>query len=313
MSNDIRLAIEKMRMGEVVAFPTETVYGLGADCTNTEAVRKIFLLKGRPSFNPLIIHVSNIDNALKYGEFNRSALRLAQAFWPGPLTLVVPLRKGHAISPLVTAGLETIAIRVPNHPLALELLDQYSNPVAAPSANKSGYVSPTKHEHVYDEFGSDIFIVKSDQSCIGLESTIVDCSEDVVSILRPGFITRADLESFLEEPVKEGSAIVAIKAPGQLKHHYSPKLPVRLNVTSLYQDEALLTFGDCKLSASITLNLSTSGNLEEAAINLFDYLRRLDKQSDSISGIAVTPIPNIDVGVAINERLSRAAANKEEA
>jgi L-threonylcarbamoyladenylate synthase len=226
---------------------------------------------------------------------------------------VVPLKNGHSISPLVTAGLDTIAIRVPNHPMTLELLAQYPYPIAAPSANKSGYVSPTKHEHVFDEFGSDVYILKGDQSCIGLESTIVDCSDDIVAILRPGFITKTDLENVLCETVIEGSTVEAIKAPGQLKHHYSPKLPVRLNATHIEPNEALLTFGDCKLSAKITLNLSPSGNLEEAANNLFDYLRRLDKQSDSISGIAVTPIPNIEVGVAINERLARAAARKEEA
>ncbi len=312
MSNDIKLAIEKLRCGEVVAFPTETVYGLGADCTNTEAVQKIFLLKGRPSFNPLIIHVPNIECALQYGEFSQSALKIAEAFWPGPMTLVVPLKKERSISPMVTAGLDTIAIRVPDHPVALTLLELYPNPIAAPSANKSGYVSPTKHEHVFDEFGRDVYIVKSDQSCIGLESTIVDCSEDGVSILRPGFITQANLEALLGQPVHEGSAIKAIKAPGQLKHHYAPKLPVRLNAMTINPNEALLTFGDCNLSAPVSLNLSPSGNLEEAAINLFDYLRRLDKLSNSITGIAVTPIPNMDVGVAINERLSRAAARKDE-
>lgn len=312
MSNDIKIAIEKLHMGEVVAFPTETVYGLGADCTNTESVKKIFSLKGRPSFNPLIIHVANINSALKYGEFNRFALRLALAFWPGPLTLVVPLKKTHHhISPYVTAGLDTVAIRIPKHPIALELLQQYPHPIAAPSANKSGYVSPTKYEHVYDEFKDDVFIVKSDQSCIGLESTILDCSEEIVSILRPGFITKTDLEFFLGEPVTEGAAITAIKAPGQLGHHYSPTLPVRLNAVHVLENEALLAFGASDLNADIMLNLSPSGNLEEAAVNLFDHLRRLDKHVHHISKIAVAPIPNVGIGIAINERLARAAATKE--
>lgn len=310
--NEINIAVTKLLNGEPVAFPTETVYGLGADCTKDQAVEKIFSLKGRPSFNPLIIHVLNLDTALKYGEFNRSALRLAQYFWPGPLTLVVPLRPGTNISNRVTARLDTIAIRVPNHPIALELLHRYPNPIAAPSANKSGYVSPTKYEHVRSEFHDDVFIIPGDQSCIGLESTIVDCSEEDIVILRPGFITKTNIEKFLGLSVSEKSSTEAIKAPGQLKHHYSPSLPVRLNATTVFPDEALLTFGSCELKSDVILNLSPSGNLEEAATNLFDFLRALDKTNSNIAQIAVTSIPNIGVGVAINERLQRAAASKSE-
>lgn len=309
--NDINIAITKLLNGDVISFPTETVYGLGADCTHDQAVEKIFTLKGRPSFNPLIIHVSNLDHALKYGEFNRSALRLAQAFWPGPLTLVVPLRPNTFISKRVTAGLNTIAIRVPNHSVALKLLDQYPNPIAAPSANKSGYISPTKYEHVYDEFKDDIFIVPGDQSCVGLESTIIDCSEEKIAILRPGSITKNDIETFFGISISEKSSVEAIKAPGQLKHHYSPLLPVRLNATSLLPNEALLTFGETTLTAQTMLNLSPEGSLDEAAANLFDFLRALDKSNDSINQIAISPIPNIGVGMAINERLKRAAAPKE--
>jgi L-threonylcarbamoyladenylate synthase len=312
MNNDINIAVIKLLSGEPVAFPTETVYGLGADCTNDQAVEKIFSLKGRPSFNPLIIHVANLDNALKYGEFNRSALRLAQAFWPGPLTLVVPLRPGTHVSQRVTAGLETIAIRVPNHPIALELLHLYPNPIAAPSANKSGYVSPTKYEHVRNEFHPDVFIIPGDQSCIGLESTIVDCSEEDIAILRPGFITKTDIENFLDISVSEKSSVEAIKAPGQLKHHYSPSLPVRLNASSIFPNEALLTFGQGNLTAEVMLNLSPSGNLDEAAANLFDFLRTLDKANSNITQIAVTHIPNTGVGLAINERLQRAATPKSD-
>jgi L-threonylcarbamoyladenylate synthase len=312
MNNDINIAVTKLLSGEPVAFPTETVYGLGADCTNDQAVEKIFSLKGRPSFNPLIIHVANLDNALKYGEFNQSALRLAQAFWPGPLTLVVPLRPGTQVSQRVTAGLETIAIRVPNHPIALELLHLYPNPIAAPSANKSGYVSPTKYEHVRNEFHPDVFIIPGDQSCIGLESTIVDCSEEDIAILRPGFITKTDIENFLDISVSEKSSVEAIKAPGQLKHHYSPSLPVRLNATSIFPNEALLTFGQGNLTADVMLNLSPSGNLDEAAANLFDFLRTLDKANSNITQIAVTHIPNTGVGLAINERLQRAATPKSD-
>jgi L-threonylcarbamoyladenylate synthase len=309
--NDINTAIKKLLSGDVIAFPTETVYGLGADCTNDHAVKKIFTLKGRPSFNPLIIHVASLDHALKYGEFNRSALQLAQSFWPGPLTLVVPLRPNNSISSHVTAGLTTIAIRVPHHPIALKLLDQYPHPIAAPSANKSGYVSPTKYEHVSDEFENKVFIIPGDQSCIGLESTIVDCSEETIAILRPGSITKNDIENFLGVPVSEKSSTEAIKAPGQLKHHYSPLLPVRLNATSISSNEALLTFGKNNLTAEVMLNLSPAGNLDETAANLFDFLRALDKLNTSISQIAVSPIPNIGVGMAINERLTRAAAPKD--
>jgi L-threonylcarbamoyladenylate synthase len=310
--NDIDIAITKLLSGEPVAFPTETVYGLGADCTQDQAVEKIFSLKGRPSFNPLIIHVANLESALKYGEFNPSALRLAQAFWPGPLTLVIPLRPGTNVSQRVTAGLQTIGIRVPNHPVALELLRQYPNPIAAPSANKSGYISPTKHEHVRNEFHEDVFIIPGDQSCIGLESTIVDCSEDDVAILRPGFITKADIETLLKIAVSEKSSTEAIKAPGQLKHHYSPSLPVRLNATHVFPNEALLTFGQCELTADVMLNLSPSGNLDEAAANLFDFLRTLDNPNSKVAQIAVAPIPNTGVGIAINERLQRAAAPKSD-
>jgi L-threonylcarbamoyladenylate synthase len=310
--NDINIAITKLLNGEPVAFPTETVYGLGADCTNNQAVEKIFSLKGRPSFNPLIIHVANLNSALKYGEFNQSALRLARTFWPGPLTLVVPLRLGTNVSQRVTAGLQTIAIRVPNHPVALELLRHYPNPIAAPSANKSGYISPTKYEHVRNEFHEDVFIIPGDQSCIGLESTIVDCSEDDIAILRPGFITKADIEALLEISVSEKSSTEAIKAPGQLKHHYSPSLPVRLNATSVFSDEALLTFGQSELTADVMLNLSPSGNLDEAAANLFDFLRTMDKPNSKVTQIAVVPISNIGVGIAINERLQRAATPKSD-
>lgn len=305
--NKIETALLKLSEGEAVAFPTETVYGLGADCTNDSAVQKIFTLKGRPAFNPLIIHVPNLDMAFKYGKFNNTAQTLANKFWPGPLTLVVPLNKDAKISSFVTSGLETIAIRCPNHPVALDLLQQYNVPIAAPSANISGYVSPTKYEHVYDEFGDKVFIVPGDQSCIGLESTIIDCSVPEIAILRPGFVTKENIETILNISVAEKTSSEVIKAPGQLKLHYSPKLPVRLNVTNVYPNEALLNFGQNALTADISLNLSPAGNLDEAAANLFDYLRKLDKHP-GITGIAISPIPYEKVGIAINERLHRAAS-----
>lgn len=309
--DNINTALQKLLDGDVVALPTETVYGLGADCTNDDAVQKIFFLKGRPSFNPLIIHVCDLETALKYGKFNEAALKLARTFWPGPLTIVVPINTPTKISTYVTAGLPTIAIRCPQHPIALEILSKYPNPIAAPSANRSGYVSPTKYEHVYDEFGDNVFIIPGDQSCIGLESTIVDCSASEISILRPGFITKHQITNTLNCLVTETSSSEIIKAPGQLKYHYSPKLPVRTNATTLLSGEALLNFGENTLHAKIELNLSPSGNLDEAAANLFDYLRQLDKNShDDINGIAVAPIPHTGVGLAINERLNRAALRK---
>ena len=272
-------------------------------------VQKIFTLKGRPSFNPLIIHVADIQQAFQYAIFNKTALSLAKAFWPGPLTLVLPQNPQAKVSQYVTAGLSTIAIRCPNHPIALELLKKYPNPIAAPSANISGYVSPTKYEHVYDEFGENVFIIPGNQSCIGLESTIIDCSDSEIAILRPGFITRQNIETILQISVSEKTPTEVIKAPGQLKHHYSPILPVRLNVTGVFANEALLNFGTNLLYSKHMLNLSTSGNLDEAAANLFDFLRQLDNlgKMHAIQGIAVAPIPKVGIGIAINERLSRAA------
>lgn len=307
--NLLELTLQKLAAGEVVAFPTETVYGLGADCTNDMAVKKIFTLKGRPAFNPLIIHVTDLSAACKYGVFNSRAITLAKKFWPGPLTLVVPLQKDVKVSSFVTAGLQTVAIRSPNHPVAQDLLKNYPNPIAAPSANISGYVSPTKYNHVHDEFGDNVFILPGDPSCIGLESTIVDCSEDEISILRPGFITKENIERSLNVFVKEKTCVDAIKAPGQLKHHYSPNLPVRLNVKHVLPGEALLNFNQTSLTANVMLNLSPTGHLDEAASNLFDYLRYLDKHT-GVEGIAIAPIPNEGIGIAINERLGRAAARK---
>lgn len=305
--NNVSQAAQIINNGGVVAFPTETVYGLGADATNDLAVQQIYTLKGRPSFNPLIIHVANLDTALQYGIFNQSAMTLAHRFWPGPLTLVVPLRQQGIISKHVTAGLNTIAIRCPSHPVTLELLRLCHHPVAAPSANRSGYVSPTKYEHVKDEFGDGVFILPGDQSSVGLESTIIDCCADTICMLRPGTITQHDIEACLGVTVSEKTTVEVINAPGQLKSHYAPKHPMRLNVHEVQMSEALLCFGECKLHANHMLNLSPDGNLDEAAANLFDYMRALDKVA-SVKGIAVTPIPNIGIGVAINERLARAAA-----
>ncbi len=308
----IAYAAKRLANGDVVALPTETVYGLGALCHDDSAVQKIFQIKGRPSCNPLIIHVRDLVQAEKYGVFDYQAKTLVKAFWPGPLTLVVPLLPKAKVSRYVTAGLDTIAIRCPSHPIAQNLLSLCSSPIAAPSANTSGYVSSTRFEHVYQEFGDKVTVIESDRSIVGLESTIVDCSESLIKILRPGKVTQVDLENVLNSRVStsDTKAGSAIKAPGQLKHHYSPRAEVRLNATYKEEDEAVLDFGASNLrGGGFGLNLSPEGNLPDAAANLFDFLRHLDTLG--YPKIAVAPIPNKGIGVAVNERLSRAALRKE--
>jgi L-threonylcarbamoyladenylate synthase len=312
MQQDIEKALNLLSAGEVVAFPTETVYGLGADATQSDAVKKIYTLKNRPSFNPLIIHVFNLEQAQKYGVFSELALKLAKEFWPGPLTLVVPLLPNTPIVQYVTAGLNTIAIRCPNHPVALALLEQYQNPLAAPSANISGYVSPTKASHVVDEFGEKVFVLPGGKSNVGLESTIVDCASEELSVLRPGFVTRDQIEAITGVAVFEKTTFDVVTAPGQLKHHYAPKTNVKINATEASGQDVCLNFGQSCLLGGAELNLSVSGSLEEAAANLFDYLRQADQisQARGYAQIVVAPIPNEGLGVAINERLQRAATEK---
>jgi L-threonylcarbamoyladenylate synthase len=306
----IQKAIDLLKNGGVVALPTETVYGLAADCLNDSAVRHIFELKGRPSHNPLIIHVRDFDQAQEYGVFSHAAKVLAAAFWPGPLTIVVPMNK--PVASCVSAGLSTIAIRCPNHEAALDLLRRYPNPLAAPSANKSGYVSPTSSDHVRAEFGDTVFILEAESSVVGLESTIVDCSSSCVEILRPGFITEQDLEMALGYSVGFSKSSAEIKCPGQLLQHYSPKTNLLINVQENHFGALCLNFGSSNLLGSFEINLSKTGSLEEAARNLFSYLRLLDKKASELSSscIVVAPIPNSGVGIAINERLEKAAAKK---
>lgn len=309
----IQKALQLLQTGDVIGLPTETVYGLGGDATNSDAVAKIYTLKGRPSFNPLIIHVDTLEKAKKYAIFSPTAIKLASQFWPGPLTLVLPLQDNHQISPLVTAGLNTVAVRCPNHPVAQELLSKYPNPIAAPSANKSGYISPTQASHVRNCFGDKVFVLEGGSSPIGLESTIVDCSTDEISILRPGFITSQDIEAITGAvtPYHHPHQGI-IKSPGQLKVHYAPTVPLRMNAIQVLPNEGLLSFGNSNLTAEFLLNLSPSGNIVEAATNLFDFMHKMDKlgQDGKITSIAVTPIQNDGIGIAINERLSRAAAKK---
>lgn len=299
--------------GGLVAFPTETVYGLGADATNGEAVARLYDAKGRPSFNPLIAHVASLEAAQKIAQFDTRRLTLAKAFWPGPLTLVLPKTPACPVSDLATAGLDSIAVRVPAHPLAHAILERFGKPVVAPSANLSGHVSPTSAAHVREDLAGRIdLIVDGGPTPIGVESTIVACLGRP-TLLRPGGVARADIESVLghalDMPERDSNDKNPL-APGMLTSHYAPRSRVRLDATTLESGEALLAFGanlppDAARAAAI-LNLSARGDLIEAAASLFGHLRALD--ASGARGIAVMPIPNDGLGEAINDRLRRAAA-----
>ena len=290
-----------LKAGRLVAFPTETVYGLGADATNGQAVAAIYAAKGRPSFNPLIVHLPDTASAQHYVRWNDAADVLAGAFWPGPLTLVLPLKEGHGLSSLVTAGLDTVALRVPAMAAAQALLARFGGPVAAPSANPSGRISATTAEHVLAGLEGRIDAVLDDGPCpVGLESTIVGLAGDHPSLLRAGGLPLEAIEAALGQRLRIDNGAEVI-APGQLASHYAPGAAVRLNATEARGDEVLLGFGD----VAGTLNLSPSGDLMEAAANLFDHLHQLDAMDRPI---AVAPIPQKGLGRAINDRLQRAAA-----
>lgn len=300
----IARAADLLRQGLLVAFATETVYGLGGDARNGEAVAAIYEAKGRPSFNPLIAHVASAEAARRFVEWSDHAETLANAFWPGPLTLVLPLRDGHGISSLVTAGLDTLAVRVPAHQTARDLLTAFDGPVAAPSANPSGQISPTTAQHVRAGLGGRIAAILDDGPCgVGLESTIVGLAGEP-TLLRPGGVALEAVETALNTRLHLHQSGDLLTAPGQLQSHYAPDAPVRLNAQSRHGDEVLLGFGpvDCDL------NLSEAGNLPQAAANLFAALHSLNETGRPI---AVSPIPDHDLGAAINDRLRRAAAPRD--
>jgi L-threonylcarbamoyladenylate synthase len=307
-------AARHLRSGGLVAFPTETVYGLGADATQDKAVAAIYELKSRPSFNPLIAHVADLETAERYAIFDTRARYLARRLWPGALTLVLPRNPKAPISDLVTAGLPTLAIRVPDHPVALQLLQALGRPVAAPSANRSGKVSPTTAAHVEEEFGARLaMILDGGATRVGLESTVLDLTGERPVLLRPGGVTRETLEASLGEidVAAEGQPddqkSPGPKSPGMLLSHYAPRLPVRLTCDDPQPGEALLAFGpDVPEGFALVENLSPSGNSVEAATNLFAALRRLDQPE--LTGIAVMPIPSQGLGLAIQDRLRRAAS-----
>jgi len=294
--------------GQCVAIPTETVYGLAADATNGEAVARIFELKNRPTFNPLICHIDGLKMALEYGNLCPVALKLADVFWPGPLTMVVPSAKISPISPLVTAGLDSIGLRHPRGP-ASELISRFGKPLAAPSANRSGRVSPTTAQHVKDEFLKTDLIVLDCGSCeVGIESTIVKICNQTITLLRPGAITSAMIEQATGIiPTKTTGS--KIQAPGMMQSHYAPNSAVILNVTNCEPGHAWLQFGSDFENHPQALNLSKSGNLLEAASNLYGMLKELD--TVNAAKICVSPIPEIGIGIAINDRLRRAAAPRK--
>lgn len=306
-----------IRAGRLVAFPTETVYGLGADATNARAVAEIFAAKARPTFNPLIVHVGSLDAAAALAELSPAALALGRALWPGPLTLVARRRADCAIADLVTAGLDTIAVRVPAHAAALALIAAAGVPIAAPSANRSGHVSPTRAAHVAADLGERVSMILDGGSCKhGLESTVLDVTGEAVRLLRLGAVTAATIEALTGRPVsratvaeRDGGGDGLPVSPGQLLNHYSPRARVRLDAERAWHGEALLAFGPVvPPHDGPVLNLSASGDLVEAAANLYAGLRELD--DTGAASIAVMPIPREGLGEAINDRLARAAAGR---
>ncbi len=300
-----------LRAGGLVAMPTETVYGLAADATSDRAVAAIYAAKQRPEFNPLIAHVASLTAARREAIFSDDALRLANAFWPGPLTLVLPVAPECRVSLLARAGLQSVALRAPDHPVALSLIEAAGAPLAAPSANRSGHVSPTLASHVLADLDGHIAMILDAGPCrIGLESTIVACLDGGPSLLRRGAITRSALEAVLGRPMIDESSgsDTAPAAPGRLLSHYAPRARLRLNAAEVGRDEAALDFGGAFAAAKSLrrLDLSSGGDLEEAAANLFAFLRELD--ATGAATIAVAPIPERGIGAAIADRLGRAAA-----
>ncbi len=296
------IAIKYLINQEAASIPTETVYGLAAKATSDEAVAKIYALKDRPQFNPLIIHVPSIEMVEKWAVVSEFAKQLMEEFWikrGASISFVLELKKNHPLSLLALSGLSTVAVRRPNHPIALDILNNLSFPLAAPSANRSNNLSTTTAFHVLESLGKDVPVVDGGDCAVGLESTILDVTQDQMTLLRLGAVTEQDLASFGK--VSHANVGGAIKAPGMLKRHYSPKRPLKINVLEKEPGMALLGFGNCN---DANLNLSASGNLNEAAANLFSYLHELDREP--FTSIGVSFIPDTGIGQAINDRLKRA-------
>ncbi len=304
-TESIARGAEVLRAGGLVAFPTETVYGLGGDATQGQAVARIFEAKGRPTFNPLIVHVAETAWVTGLAVTDARFEKLAAKFWPGPLTCVLQRRADCPASELVSAGLDSIAVRMPDHPVAQELLRSCGRPLAAPSANASGTISPTQAAHVAQSLGDKVDLIIDGGACrVGLESTVIDLTGPIAAILRPGPITADEIAAVIGPLGNADANPKHFKSPGQLASHYAPGLPLRLNVAAAKTGEAYLGFGS---TSGATLNLSPGGDLREAAANLFAMMRALD-DARAYQGIAVAPIPTAGIGLAINDRLARAAA-----
>ncbi|WP_370931167.1 L-threonylcarbamoyladenylate synthase [Bartonella sp. DGB1] len=314
-TKSITKAVELLTAGDIVALPTETVYGLAADSYNTTAIDKIYTIKGRPKFNPLIAHVADLEMAMQHAVFCNKAKILAEYFWAGPLTLVLPLKKNSSISSRASAGLSTIALRKP-HGVIAEIAQILNRPLVAPSANSSGFLSATTAQAVYNDLGDKLPLILDGGTCdIGLESTIIkiDATGNIY-LLRAGGLAIEQIEQKIQQKLITLNIAQAIEAPGMLKSHYAPNKIIRMNANEIYNGELLLAFGKDRAinseNAAYYLNLSPEGNLIEAAYNLFDYLHKLDNLLNNAI-IAVEPIPNYGLGVAINDRLIRASANKD--
>ena len=307
-------ATEVLRRGGIVAIPTETVYGLAADATNGAGVAAIYAAKGRPSFNPLIAHVADIPMAERYVTFDPLSRKLAEKFWPGPLTLVLPLRENSGIHPLVTAGLPTLAVRMPKGKVGT-IIRALGHPIAAPSANTSGKISSTTAQAVRADLGDKVDLILDGGACaVGLESTIIKIEDGKAHLLRPGGLAAEEIEKVLGQELHRVDQRAAIQAPGMMASHYAPDAAMRLNAEDVWEGEALLAFGPVRATnaeqAVAVLNLSQTGNLTEAAVNLFSYMKQLDASGPRT--IAVEPIPETGLGEAINDRLRRAAAPRED-
>ena len=305
----IELAVNILKKGGIVSIMAETVYGLAVDSNNSQAIETLFKLKKRPKYNPLIIHVNTIEMAEKISYFNYDAKKIASKFWPGPLTIILEKKNTKGLSELATAGLRTIALRMPDSKVFLEVITKLNKPIAAPSANESGYISSTNGMHVQDSFGDKVdLIIDSGKSKHGLESTIINLTSKPYKIERLGIISKEEIIKKTNFKINENTDDLSTKiiSPGQLKKHYSPKTPIRLNAKKPLINEAYLSFGKNKITDnSSSLNLSPNGDLIEAAFNLFDFLRKLDKLNKT--RIAISSIPNVGIGKTINERLKRAS------
>lgn len=304
MKDKVKQAVQILTNGGLVAFPTETVYGLGADATNDTAVASIYAKKGRPSFNPLIAHVDNAQMAARYVKLNETAKKLMDAFWPGPLTLVLPRKSNCAVSLLASAGLDTLAVRCPKNPIALELIHQFGKPIVAPSANKSGRISPTTVGHIIDDYGDEAPFTLDGGPCqVGVESTVLLCTGEKPAVLRYGGLAVEEIEKLIGPVIRPEKDEDAPHSPGQMKSHYAPALPLRMNALAAFDGEALLGFGH---APEAVLNLSETEDLTEAAANLFSMMHQLDN-AQKYTGIAVMPVPMEGLGLAINDRLKRAS------